>query len=87
MGEDGVVSSLRRFGLPVFIGAWMSKRVDLLLECVGLEPRQDAQYDPAENLALLDRRYPEYGLYLALLSFKRDWSDLLTRNIPGVAGS
>jgi len=87
LGDDAVVASLGRCGLPVFIGAWMSKRVDLLLECVGLEPRQDEQYDPAENLALLDGRYPDYGLYLALLSFKRDWSDLLTRKLPDVAGS
>jgi len=87
MGEDAVVASLGECRLPVFIGAWMSKRVDLLLECVGLEPRPEEQYDPAENLALLHRLYPEYGLYLALLSFKRDWSDLLTRRLPDVAGS
>jgi methylenetetrahydrofolate reductase (NADPH) len=87
MGHDSVVASLKSFGAPVFIGAWMSKRVDLLLECVGLEPKADEQYDPAENLALLHRTYPDYGLYLALLSFKRDWADLLTRRMPDVAGS
>jgi len=86
MGADAVVASLQRFGVPVFIGAWMSKRVDLLLECVGLEPRQDEQYDPAANLGQLDRLYPDFGLYLALLSFKRDWSDLLTRRLPHAAG-
>ncbi len=79
LGEDPVVASLAGFGIPVFIGAWMSKRVDLLMECVGLEPREDEQYSPYENYALLDRTYPDYGLYLSLLSFKRDWSDLLTR--------
>jgi methylenetetrahydrofolate reductase (NADPH) len=87
IGEDSVVASLKRFGTPVFIGAWMSKRVDLLLECVGLEPRADEQYDPAENLALLHRVYPDFGLYLALLGFKREWSDLLTRKMPDAAGS
>ena len=81
MGVDSVVTSLADFGIPTFIGAWMSKRVDLLMQCVGLEPRQDDSYDPFANLALLDRAYPEYGLYLALLPFKRDWSDVLTRTV------
>ena len=85
MGDMPVVDRLKDFGLPVFVGAWMSKRIDLLYSCVGLEPRDDAQYDPAENLALLDRRYPGYGLYLSLLSFKRDWSELLTRRLPDAA--
>jgi len=87
IGDDPVVGLLGAFGVPVFIGAWMSKRVDLLLECVGLEPRADEQYDPAENLALLHRLYPKYGLYLALLSFKREWSDLLTRPMTDAAGA
>ncbi|MBE9505749.1 MAG: hypothetical protein IMY84_02955, partial [Chloroflexi bacterium] len=80
-------AALADFGLPLFIGAWMSKRVDLLMQCVGLEPCLDQHYDPFDNLALLDRAYPELGLYLALLSFKRDWSDLLTRKLQGFAGS
>lgn len=87
LGEDLVVASLKDFGLPVFIGAWMSRRVDLLLECVGLEPRPEGQYDPAANLALLHQRYPDFGLYLALLGFKLDWSGLLTRKLPDAAGS
>jgi methylenetetrahydrofolate reductase (NADPH) len=82
IGRDPVVASLNDFSLPVFVGAWMSRRVDLLLECVGLEPRSDDQYDPAANLALLHREYPDYGLYLALMSFKREWSDLLVRGHP-----
>jgi len=86
LGADPVVASLRDFGIPTFIGAWMSKRIDLLMACVGLEPRADEQYDPVANLALLDRTFPDYGLYLALLSFKRDWSDLLTRPQPDAAG-
>ncbi|MFW6055827.1 MAG: methylenetetrahydrofolate reductase [Chloroflexota bacterium] len=81
LGDDPVVVSLRDFDIPAFAGAWMSKRVDLLMECVGLEPRQDEQYNPYENYVLLDRTYPDFGLYLSLLSFKRDWSDLLTRTV------
>ena len=79
IGEDPVVASLADFGIPTFIGAWMSKRVDLLMECVGLEPREDESYDPFSNLTVLDSAYPDFGLYLALLPFKRDWADVLTR--------
>jgi len=32
IGDDSIVASLGSCGVPVFIGAWMSKRVDLLLE-------------------------------------------------------
>ena len=85
IGHDPVVASLRQFALPVFVGAWMSKRMDLLFDCVGVEQRDDVQYDPVENLAHLERLYPDFGLYLALLSFKRDWSDLFTRRLPGAA--
>ncbi len=87
VGEDSTVVSLSDFGIPVFIGAWMSKRIELLLECVGVEPNVDMTYDPVENLALLHQIYPEFGLYLALLSFKRDWSDLLIRRIPWSPGA
>ncbi len=85
LGVDPVVAGLRDFGIPAFAGAWMSKRVELLMECVGLEPHADDQYDPVANLTVLDRTFPDYGLYLALLSFKRDWSDLLTRLQPDAA--
>ncbi len=87
IGEDPVVTSLTDIGIPVFIGAWMSKRVELLLECVGIEPRADMAYDPVENLELLHRTYPDFGLYLALLSFKREWSDLLSRKLAYATGS
>ena len=79
LGADAAVSSLASFGLPVWAGAWMSKRVDLLVECVGLGQIDTASYDPAANLAILHERFPSFGLYLAQLSFKRDWCPLLTR--------
>ena len=79
LGEDPIVSSLKDFGVPVFAGAWMSKRIDLLMQCVDREPEPDMAYNPDENLALLNRTYPEFGLYLALLGFKRDWTGLFTR--------
>jgi methylenetetrahydrofolate reductase (NADPH) len=87
MGEDQVVASLRDFPIPAFAGAWMSRRVELLMQCVGLEPHADAQYEPYDNFKLLDRAFPDFGLYLSLLSFKRDWCDLLTRTPARGAGS
>jgi len=80
LGDDPVVGSLRQFPIPLFAAAWMSKRIDLLMKCVGLEEaHDDGHYDPYANYALLDRVYPDFGLYLSFLSFKRDWSDILTR--------
>lgn len=79
LGADADVSSLPSFGLPVWVGAWMSKRVDLLVECVGLGQIDPASYDPVANLASLHDRFPSSGIYLAQLSFKKDWCPLLTR--------
>jgi methylenetetrahydrofolate reductase (NADPH) len=79
IGANSAVSSLAAFGLPVWAGAWMSKRVDLLVECVGLGQLDTAGYDPTANLALLHEIFPSFGLYLAQLSFKKDWCPLLTR--------
>jgi methylenetetrahydrofolate reductase (NADPH) len=79
LGIDANVSSLPSFGLPVWVGAWMSKRVDLLVECVGLGHIDPASYDPAANLARLHAGFPTAGFYLAQLSFKKDWCPLLTR--------
>ncbi|HVP19669.1 MAG TPA: methylenetetrahydrofolate reductase [Spirochaetia bacterium] len=76
---DVAVEDLLDIGVPVFVGAWMSKRLDPLCECVGVKKPENAVYDPAENLACLDRGYPGCGLYLAQLGFKRDWAPLLTR--------
>jgi methylenetetrahydrofolate reductase (NADPH) len=79
IGADAAVSSLASFGLPVWAGAWMSKRVDLLVECVGLGQLDASSYDPTANLAILHEGFPSFGLYLALLPFKKDWCPLLTR--------
>jgi methylenetetrahydrofolate reductase (NADPH) len=79
VGADASVAALVSFGLPVWAGAWMSKRVDLLVECVGLGQLDASAYDPAANLAILHDRFPSFGLYLAQLSFKKDWCPLLTR--------
>jgi methylenetetrahydrofolate reductase (NADPH) len=79
IGDDPVAASMVSFGLPVWVGAWMSKRVDLLVECVGLGHLDAASYDPVENLARLHGAFPSSGIYLAQLPFKKDWCPLLTR--------
>ena len=70
LGRDERANALRRFGLPTIIDAWMSKRVDLLAECVGTTFPEGMVYDPMRNLAELRAAFPECGLYLALLGFK-----------------
>jgi methylenetetrahydrofolate reductase (NADPH) len=79
IGADSSLASLASSNLPVWAGAWMSKRVDLLVECVGLGQLDAAAYDPAANLAILHGAFPAFGIYLAQLSFKKDWCPLLTR--------
>lgn len=81
IGFDRTVLSLRSFGVPVWVGAWLSKRVDLLLACVGDAGRADPpSYDPYANLSALHAGYPDFGIYLSQIPFKRDWGPLLTRN-------
>lgn len=79
IGADAAISALGSFGLPVWAGAWMSKRVDLLVECVGLGQVDLAAYDPVANLGTLHRGFPSFGIYLAQLPFRKDWCALLTR--------
>jgi methylenetetrahydrofolate reductase (NADPH) len=66
------VDWLGSLGAPIFVEAWMSKRIDLVAECVGYElPTEDLDYDPLANLAALRAHYPEFGVYLALLGMKK----------------
>jgi methylenetetrahydrofolate reductase (NADPH) len=73
IGRDERVLALRRFGLPVIIDAWMSKKLHLLSDCVGYAIPEDAPYDPIANLQDLQRHYPDCGFYLALLGFKTQY--------------
>ncbi len=79
VGGDATVETLLGAGVPVFVGAWMSRRLDPLCECVGVKKPENAVYDPAENLARIHESFPGCGIYLAQLGFKRDWGPLLTR--------
>lgn len=70
IGRNDRVEALKPFGLPVIIDAWMSKKIQLLSDCVGFAIPVDTPYDPMANLRELRRNYPDCGLYLSLLSYK-----------------
>ncbi len=70
IGRDERVYTLKQFGLPVIIDAWMSKKLHLLSECVGYTIPEDTPYDPIANLKELRKNYPDCGLYLALVGYK-----------------
>ncbi len=73
IGRDERVLGLKRFGLPVVVDAWMSKKLHLLSECVGYEIPEDTPYDPIANLREMQSVYDGCGLYLALLGFKTQY--------------
>lgn len=56
--------------IPVFVEAWMSRKLQLLSDAVGYEIPQDPGFEPIETLRLLHRIYPACGIYLSLLGFK-----------------
>jgi len=79
IGRNELVLRLPQFGIPVFIEAWMSKRIDLLQQCLGSEVTSlPADYDPLNNLRFLRETYQGYGIYYSLLGFKRDWTGIIT---------
>ena len=45
------------------------------------------KYDPLDNLARIDAGYPDFGIYLAQLGFKRDWKGVLTRSLVSAPGA
>jgi len=77
---DQGLSAIASLSVPVWAGAWMSKRIDLLLACVGTAgPAELPPYDPYANLSALQAAYPDFGIYLSMIPFKRDWGPFLTR--------
>jgi methylenetetrahydrofolate reductase (NADPH) len=80
IGNDKAVLGLKNLNTPVVVEAWMSKNIDLFYKSVGKQKDdENAEYDPVENLKSLHDFYPECCVYLSMLSFKRDWADLLPR--------
>ena len=87
IGEDLHVSGIIGGSVPVFVEAWMSKKIELVYECVGIAPPSASEgvpYSPKANLLDLHRLYPTAGVYLAMLSFKSEWGELLPR-VPSLA--
>ena len=60
--------------LPVFIEAWMSKKLFLLSDVVGYPIPEDAAFDPIATLRQLMDYYPSCGMYLSLLGLKTQYT-------------
>ncbi len=74
MEDRPEVRALSGFGLPVWVGAWMSRRLDIFYQCIGREPAAGAAaFDPLGALRSLRTWYPGFGLYLSMLNFRQDW--------------
>jgi len=76
------LEELRRFNTPVMLEAWMSKRIDLLAQCIGYDLPQNQAYDPLQNLRTLRANYPDSKMYLALVGFKTQIPEI--KNILGM---
>jgi hypothetical protein len=74
------VDELESVGVDIVVEAWMSNNIDLLLKSVGRDNTETVEaYNPAKNLEDLHKFYPTCCVYLSMLSFKKNWSDLLPR--------
>jgi len=59
--------------LPIFIEAWMTKKLFLLSDVVGYAIPEDSEFDPIETLKTLHLLYPTCGVYLSILGFKTQY--------------
>jgi methylenetetrahydrofolate reductase (NADPH) len=82
IGNNDNILGLISFDLPVYVGAWMSKNVDLLSKCVGYAVTDGGHYDPVENLAVLRAGYPGFGLYLSMMGFKTQFQRFAASRLP-----
>jgi len=76
LGADERVLGLKKFGLPIFVECWMSKKLHLLSECVGYTIPEDTPYDPMGNLKALQTSFDGCGMYLAMLGYKTQFPQL-----------
>jgi methylenetetrahydrofolate reductase (NADPH) len=83
IGRDETLRFLGGKGLPVWIGAWMSRRVDLLCQCIDRSFDPVMNWDAEENLNLLRGCFPDCGLYLAQLNFNREWPRIVLEECRG----
>lgn len=63
IAEHENVDALAELETPVFIGVWMSSRLDLLSNCVGYPVRANEIYDPVSNAYKVLKRYPRWATY------------------------
>ena len=61
IGREDSVAALESLGVPVFVGAWMSKHIEPLCECIGVQRPLEARYDPLSNLGRVKEAYPGQG--------------------------
>ncbi|MGI6744672.1 MAG: bifunctional homocysteine S-methyltransferase/5,10-methylenetetrahydrofolate reductase protein [Firmicutes bacterium ADurb.Bin300] len=73
--KNDVVDKLIDYcSIPVFIEAWMSKKISLLSQAVGYEIPENEQFDPIETLKMLHKIYSQCGAYLSILGFKTQYA-------------
>lgn len=77
-GRTAAIDALcQQSPVPVHIEAWMSSNIGLLSACIGMEAPVEGVFDPIRNLRVLEQAYPESDFYLALLSFKNQFPQLI----------
>jgi methylenetetrahydrofolate reductase (NADPH) len=80
IGKDPNVDSIFGLGIPVVIEAWMSKNLELLFKSVRKKVDERAKnYEPINNLRSLHEAYPDSCVYLSMLGFKKQWSEILPK--------
>ena len=81
-GDEKVTKVVTGSGVPVFVGAWMSPKIELIYECLGMLAPQGsdaAPYSPEANLRVRHEAYPGAGMFLSRLALKADWKAVLPR--------
>lgn len=80
MNNDEAIDELKVYldkkDIPLHVGAWMSRNIKLLYDCIGTSPEDGLLYNPIENLQILHNVYGN-NIYLSLLPFKKPWKELL----------
>jgi methylenetetrahydrofolate reductase (NADPH) len=80
IGKNPNIDAIFEFGIPVVIEAWMSKNLELLFKSVRKEKDEKIKdYDPLKNLRTLHEAYPDCCIYLSMLGFRKQWSEILPK--------
>jgi methylenetetrahydrofolate reductase (NADPH) len=77
IGRNPVIERLRaNLPVPLIIEAWMSRKIELLTDCIGYDPGFRDVFEPVDELRRIRETYPDCGAYLALLDFKTQFQEL-----------